>query len=109
MANTYRWYINELQTIPDYSGYTNFVTAVVWRYNADNGEGYEAYLLGQTTFNEVNDTPEHPYVSYSALTETEVITWLDTYNDIVTLQTKLTDMINEKINPPIIVLPNPWE
>lgn len=109
MANTYRWYINELQTIPTYSGYTDFVTNVVWRYYADNGEGYDAYLFGQTTFNEVNDTPEHAYVPYSALTEVEVVEWLDTHADITTLQTRLTEMINEKINPPIIVLPLPWE
>ena len=108
MANTYRWYINQLQTYPVFSGVTDFVSNVVWRYNADNGEGYSAYLFGQTTFNEVIDTPEHPYVQYSALTETEVTEWLDTYSDVIGLQANLTEMINEQINPPSVVLPLPW-
>lgn len=108
MANTYRWYINQLQTYPVFSGVTDFVSNVVWRYNADNGEGYSAYLFGQTTFNTVIDTPENPYISYSALTEVKVTEWLDTYSDVVGLQSSLTEMINEQINPPIIVLPLPW-
>jgi hypothetical protein len=55
------------------------------------------------------DTPENPYIPYSALTEVNVTEWLDTYADVVNLQTKLTSMIDEQINPPIITLPLPWE
>lgn len=105
MANTYRWYINQLQTIPTFSGETDFVSNVIWRYNADNGEGYSAYLFGQTTFNQIDST----YVPYSALTENDVVEWLNTYADVTGLQTKLTEMIDEQINPPVIVLPLPWE
>ena len=109
MANTYRWYINQLQTIPTFSGVTDFVSNVNWRYDANDGEGYSAYLFGQTTFNVLIDTPENPYIPYSALTEVNVTEWLDTYADVVNLQTKLTSMIDEQINPPIITLPLPWE
>jgi hypothetical protein len=109
MANTYRWYINQLQTLPTFSGVTDFVTNVIWRYNADNGEGYSAYLFGQTTFNKLIDTPQQPYIPYSALTENQVTDWLNTYADVTGLEARLTKMIDEQINPPIIVLPLPWE
>jgi hypothetical protein len=109
MANTYSWYINQLQTIPTFSGVTDFVANVIWKYNADNGEGYSAHLFGQTTFNELVDTPEHPYIQYSALTESQVVNWLDEYADTSSLQASLTEMINEQVNPPIVVLPLPWE
>lgn len=108
MANTYRWYVNELQTYPEFSGYTNFVTNVIWRYNADNSSGTTANLFGQTVFNEILDTPEDPYVEYSALTETEVFSWLDSYSNIITLQSKLDEMIYEQTNPSILNSPLPW-
>jgi len=108
MANTYRWYINELQTYPEFNGITNFVTNVIWRYNADNGSGTTANLFGQTVFNELIENPENPYVPYSSLTENEVVIWLETYNDVVSLQLKLDGIINEQINPLILNLPLPW-
>lgn len=109
MATTFRWYINELDSIPDYNGYPYFVTKISYRYNAVNDSGYSADITGQIFFNEVNDTPEHPYVQYSGLTQTEVIEWLNTYSDVSTLQSQLEAIISDKMNPPVVSLPLPWE
>lgn len=109
MANTYRWYINSLETYPTFDGYDLFVTKVNWRYNATNENGVTSNIEGMTTFNSVNDTIEHPYVLYTNLTENEVTEWLDEYNDIISLREKLDILIDEQVNPVIVTLPLPWE
>jgi hypothetical protein len=105
MANTYRWYINELDVMPNFNGYSNFITRVVWRYNATNELGISVNLDGQLTFNEAPD----PYVPYNLITEQQVIDWLDTYQDVASLQAQLDTMVEEKTNPKIVTLPLPWE
>ena len=108
MATTFNWFIIQMDTIPSYSGYSYFVTMVRYVYNATNSSGYTANITGQIIFTEVMDTPEHPYIPYSALTETEVTTWLDTYTDVVALQSQLEISLYEKMNPPVVILPLPW-
>ena len=108
MATTFNWSINQMVTIPTYSGYSYFVTTVSYVYNAINSSGYAANILGQLVFTEVMDTPEHPYIPYSALTETEVIIWLDTYTNVAALQSQLEIDLYEQMNPPVVILPLPW-
>ena len=108
MATTFNWSINQMVTIPTYSGYSYFVTTVSYVYNAINSSGYTANILGQIIFTEVMDTPEHPYIPYSALTETEVIIWLDTYTNVAALQSQLEIDLYEQMNPPAVILPLPW-
>ena len=107
MGTEFRWYINEMDTYPEYDGYNYFVTKVSWRYNATNDSGYTTNIMGQSTYNVVNDTVEHPYVQYSALTETEVIEWLDAGENTITLREQLENNLNEQMNPPIVCLPLP--
>ena len=109
MATTYRWYINQMDTIPDFSGYTYYISRIFYRYNAINDSGYTANVVGQLTFNELPSNPQDPYVPYSAITENDVIIWLDTYTDVSALQSQLDTNLNEQMNPTILNLPLPWE
>ncbi len=108
MTTDYKWYINSMETYPEFQGYSYFVAKVSWRYNATNDSGYTAYILGQTIFNEPEVSPENPYVEYSGLTEEEVIIWLDTHEDIITLRENLDSNIYSQMNPIILNLPLPW-
>jgi len=94
-----------MQVIPSYNGLSNFVTKITWRYNATNENGMTADIEGMTTFNEIS---QDPYIDYYSLTEEEVILWLNSQENILDLQNKLDNIINEKINPIIITLPTPW-
>ena len=105
MANTYRWYIYEMQVIPEFNGLSNFVTKINWRYNATNETGITADIEGMTIYNEET---QDSYTDYYSLTEEEVNLWLDSQENILELQSKLDSIINEKINPIIITLPTPW-
>ena len=100
----YVWYINELETMPQYEGHTNFVSKVIYKYVATNNLGYKAELQGQLTFN----TVPSPYVEYSAITELDVILWLDTYTDRDKLRENLINNIIQQMNPVVVTLPLPW-
>lgn len=105
MVTNFRWYINGMDVIPDYNGYSNFVSRILWRYNASTEDGYNADITGQLCFNEVPD----PYIDYYSITEAQVIDWLNTYQDVIALQEKLDQTINEIKNPAVVNLPLPWE
>ena len=95
-----------MDTIPDFNGYTYYISRIFYRYNAINDSGYTTDLTGQLTLNEL---PTSEYVPYSAITENDVITWLDTYTDVTSLQAQLDNNLYEQMNPPILNLPLPWE
>jgi len=101
----YTWYIYEMETIPNYNGQQNFVSKIYWRYNAVSNDGFVANIEGISTFNSQNGTN---YTQYSDLTQDLVIGWLEISNDMSDLQYKLNSIINEKRNPPVVVLPLPW-
>lgn len=104
MANTYRWFIYEMETIPDYNGYKNFVSKIRWRYNALSYDNITADIEGISTFNELSST----YFEYNDLTQIQIEEWLESSNDIVLLQKKLDDIVDFKRNPPVVTLPLPW-
>ena len=48
-----------------------FVTNIIWKYYAVDENGVDAVMDGNTTFNELIDTPENPLIPYYELTENE--------------------------------------
>lgn len=100
----YRWIIYSLNTIPSFEGYDNFVTGVNWRYNATSDSGLTANIEGQSNFNSLNGQ----YINYTSLTESTVISWIESVEDMSNLQEKLDIIINQKIAPQIVNLPLPW-
>lgn len=106
MANTYRWYIYEMEVIPNLNGLINFVSKISWRYNATNENGVSSNIEGITTYNDENGAE---YIDYYSLTEEEVNNWLNNQENIIELQNKLDNMINDIINPVVITLPLPWD
>lgn len=97
MATTYNWDFG-VSSVIEFNGYANFVTLVIWTYIGTNDSGYTATITGQTTFDQVIDTPENPYIPYEELTIDEVSKWLDEANDIVALRKILDDDINNQMN-----------
>lgn len=105
MANTFTWGIRQMDTIPDFNGYTNFVTRVHWTYIATDENGISANLVGYFEFNSIpND-----YVDYSSLTNEEVVSWCETYTNVSELQDILNKKVYDIVNPPVVVLPLPWD
>lgn len=101
---TYKWIIYNLSVIPSFEGHNNFVAIINWRYNATSDSGIVANIEGQTNFNTICDS----FIDYNNLTENDVISWIESTEDIDSLKQKLDNAINEKINPQIVSLPIPW-
>lgn len=49
------------------------------------------------------------FTAYPDLTQEQVFSWLDAGLDVVTIDEELTVKIENLINPPLVVLPLPWE
>ena len=105
MTNTYSWFIYEMETYPMFNGFPNFVSKIRWKYTAASEDGFSSNIEGMNTFNQESG---NGYIDYYSLTESEVFLWLDSTNDIFQLQSRLDVIIEEKRNPPVVVLPLPW-
>ena len=105
MANTYTWEITQMDTIPDFNGFSNFVTRVYWRYIGTNENNTSSNITGYVEFD--NRGPNE-YIEYTDITEEEVINWLNNYTSVGEMQTIITQKIYDIENPPIINLPLPW-
>ena len=105
MSTTYQWVINQLDTAPSEDGLTDVVKVVNWTRAAQDGE-INASVYG-TMFCQ---TPsETDFTAYPDLTYDQVCGWLDAGLDVPAIDLNLDGQIENIKNPPIIVLPLPFE
>ena len=108
MTTTYEWVVSQMDTAPSLDGLTDVVVTVHWRRNAVAVDGDKTYY-GDTYGAMACATPsETDFTAYPDLTFEQVCGWLDSGNDVLALDANLDAQIENQINPPIIVLPNPW-
>ena len=109
MAIVYNWVISQMQEKPQEGSLTDVVVIVHWRRNAItvvDGKEYVADTYGSYSCplpSGENFTP------YDELTKDQVCGWLDAGLDIEAINRNLIAQLDQQINPPIIVLPLPWE
>lgn len=102
---TYTWQIAQLDCAPSYEGLQDYVVNVHWRYGAQF-ESYYTDMYGSQSFAEVAG-PD--FIPYADLTKEIVIGWLEGSMDVPEMEIQLANTIESLVNPPIIVLPLPWE
>ena len=102
---TYQWIINQLDTAPSEDGLTDVVKVVNWTRAAQQGDiNVSCYgSMGCTTPSSTD------FTAYPDLTYDQVCGWLDAGLDVATIDLGLDGQIENIINPPIIVLPLPWQ
>ena len=108
MANTYTWVISQLDCYPEADGHQDVVFTIHWRRQATDGT-YTADIYGAQA---VTLDAEAPFTPYADLTFDQVVGWLEDAlgpetcaAQIVALDTQ----IENQINPPVVVLPLPWQ
>jgi len=105
---TYSLTIIQLDTKPSEDGLTNVVIAIQFTYTAtvvQNGQTYTAFLSQSC------DAPApsaSDFIPYDQLTPTIVEGWVNEQVDFAGLQRQLADILQQKMNPPFVVLPLPW-
>lgn len=112
MAITYQWIIQQMVTKPSEDGLQDVVIQANWLYrgNLINDEGKieaSATESGQTPFT----TPPNPetFIPYADLTEAEVISWIEANVNMTELNALIDYDIEQILNPPVVILPLPWE
>lgn len=105
MANTYWWYISEMNCKPKDGDLTDFVVTVHWNRLATDGT-FNGRVYGSQNFSS-KDVAD--FIPYNELTYDIVCGWLDNTLDVPELDLNLAQQIEIQVNPPIITLPLPFE
>lgn len=101
----YNWVINQLDTKPKEDGLTDVVVVVHWTRTAQDGE-INVSCYGTMACSTPSSTD---FTAYPDLTYEQVCSWLDAGLDVPAIDLGLDQQIENIKNPPIIVLPLPWE
>jgi hypothetical protein len=107
--NTYQWIINQMDTKPTEDGLTDVVVVVHWTRTAETffgGEPINVSCYGSMGCTTPSSTD---FTAYTDLTYEQVCGWLDAGLDVASIDLGLDKQIENIINPPIIVLPLPWQ
>jgi len=104
MATTYQWVINQMDTKPQEGQLLDVVIVVHWTRLATQGEiVVSSYgTMGCSTPSATD------FTAYPDLTQAQVEGWLNNGLDTAAIDKGLDQQIENIINPPIVVLPLPW-
>lgn len=108
MTTEYTWVVSQMDTAPSKDGLTDVVVTVHWRRNATAVDGDNTYFADVYGAMACESPSETDFTAYPDLTFEQVCGWLDAGLDVEGLDGYLDAQIENYINPPIIVLPNPW-
>ena len=105
MSILYTWKIHGLDTSPSSDGLTNVVKTIHWEYHGDDGTHRVEYTgsLGLSAPDATN------FTQYSDLTESQIISWLESNLDVQALRNNLNKQFQHIYNPPVVQLPLPWQ
>jgi hypothetical protein len=103
--NTYQWVINQMDTKPTEDGLTDVVKVVNWTRAAQQGD-INVSCYGSMSCTTPSSTD---FTAYPDLTYEQVCNWLDAGLDVASIDLGLDGQIENIINPPIVVLPLPWQ
>lgn len=98
-----------MDCVPKDGDLTDFVVNVHWNRNAIevvNEKEYFASVYGSQSFSKDEVTN---FIPYENLTYEIVCEWLDSSLDVQALDANLDAQIENKVNPPIVTLPLPFE
>lgn len=102
---TFTWNIIQMETKPAEGFYTDVVVTAHWNCYGVDGS-YTGYVYGSCSF----PAPSNPFTPYSDLTQDEVLGWCWANGvDKTANEANVAAQIENQINPPVVVLPLPWE
>lgn len=108
MANTYTWAIAYMDTKPSEDGLTNVVISCQWTCEATTGGDTPttASNYGYAHFGPPSTTD---FTAYPDLTQDQVLGWVWASGvSQADVEAGLDANIEQQLNPPTVILPNPW-
>ena len=103
------WYINQLDCVPQDGTLTDFVVVAYWSRFAKeiiNEVEYQSSVYGAQSFSKDDVTN---FIPYEDLTYDIVCGWLDASINVEALDLNLDQQIENQVNPPIVILPLPFQ
>ena len=98
------WIIERLLVKPTEGSLTDVVITADWRCNGSQ-DSYSGTCYGSCSF----APPTEGFTPYDQLTEQQVLDWCFANGvDKTAIESNVTQQINDQINPPVVVLPLPW-
>lgn len=110
MEITYNWIISAMNEYPKTADdLTDVVFVVHWRRNASTVvDGITVTVDTYDALNVPAPSPED-FTPYPDLTFEQVCGWLEAGLDVEAIDANLAISLEEKINPPVVSLPLPWD
>ena len=109
MTINYTWQIHQMDTKPQQGNLNDVVVNIHWERHAtatESGKVYTMFLDGEMACSRPSETD---FTAYPDLTYLQVCGWLDSGLNVSSIDNSLKSLIETKINPPTVVLPNPWD
>ena len=103
--NTYKIKVQSLGTSPSLDGLSDVVKYVTWKYIGSDGKN-TTFLYKETL---VDEPSADKFTEFSSLTEEQIISWIESKEDLVSLEKSLEDTLLEMSNPKVIEKKAPWE
>ena len=101
---TILWIIERLLVKPTEGSETNVAITADWRCNGTD-ETYSGTCYGSCSF----QPPSGSFTKYEDLTEAQVLGWCyENGVDKTAIEANVSLQIENQINPPVVVLPLPW-
>ena len=98
------WIIERLLVKPTEGSYTDVVITADWRCNGSQ-DSYSGTCYGSCSF----APPTEGFTPYDQLTEQQVLDWCFSNGvDKTAIEANVSQQINDQIDPPVVVLPLPW-
>jgi len=100
--------IHKLSYYSQYEGQQDVVFMVEWRREATDG----THAVSVSGNQPINLNPDAPFTPYAELTQSQIISWLENAMGADTLAAQIANLdkqLADKINPPVIVAPPPWQ
>lgn len=116
-TTVYTWKVNALESYPNYDQYENVVFNIHWscfgsrEVSGSVSGSFDTYTANNIGVTGVTFQSGSNFVPYNELTEEIIVGWLHyQLGDEMTgsIETNVSQAIDNKINPPIVKLPLPW-
>ena len=105
MSTNYQWQIVQLDTKPQEGQLNDIVVVVHWTRTAQDGD------INVSSYGTMGcETPSATdFTAYPDLTQAQVESWLNAGLQVEEIDLGLQKQIDNIINPPVVVLPLPWD
>ena len=109
MVIEYTWEIPQMATKLQEGNFQDVVVIVYWIRTATCNEGGKIYTSSLPGSMACQTPSETDFTAYPNLTFEQVCGWLESGMAYGSFDEELAKNIEEQINPPTVILPNPWD